>query len=53
MLKKLIREALAFKGQIDEIDWGDTFADVKQSCIDPKQVVDYLNKVKANADGVS
>lgn len=50
MLKKILREALAFKGQIDEIDWADTFADVKQSCIDPKQVTDYLNRVKANAE---
>jgi len=50
MLKKLLREALAFKAQIDEIDWEDTFSDVKQSCIDPKAVVEYLNKVRANAD---
>jgi hypothetical protein len=49
MLKKLVREALAFKGQIDEIDWADTFSDVKQNCIDPKKVVDYLNRVRANA----
>lgn len=50
MLKKLLREALAFKAQIDEIDWADTFSDVQQSCIEPKAVVEYLNKVKANAE---
>jgi hypothetical protein len=49
MLKRILREALAFKGQIDEIDWADTFSDVKQNCIDPKKVVDYLNRVRANA----
>ena len=50
MLKKLFREALAFKAQIDEIDWGKTFSDVQQSCVDPKAVVEYLNKVRANAE---
>lgn len=50
MLKKLLREALAFKSQIDEIDWEDTFSDVKQTCVDPKAVTEYLNKVRANAD---
>ena len=50
MLRKLIREALAFKGRIDEIDWEETFSDVKQNCIDPKKVVDYLNRVRANSD---
>ena len=49
MLRKLLREALAFKGRIDEIDWADTFADVKESCIPAKEIVDYLNKVRANA----
>jgi hypothetical protein len=49
MLKRILREALAFKAQIDEIDWADTFSDVKQSCIEPKALVDYLNRVKANA----
>ena len=49
MLRNIIREALAFKGRIDEIDWSDTFSDVKQTCVDPKSVVDYLNRVKSNA----
>lgn len=49
MLKQILREALAFKAQIDEIDWSDTFSDVKQSCINPQDLVTYLNKVKANA----
>lgn len=50
MLRKLIREALAFKGQIDEIDWANTFSDVKETCVPPEQVVEYLNKVRANID---
>ncbi len=50
MLRKLLREALAFKGQLDEIDWDNTFSDVKQTCVDPKEIADYLNRVKANAD---
>jgi hypothetical protein len=50
MLRKLLREALAFKGQIDEIDWESTFSDVKQTCVDPKEIADYLNKVRANAE---
>ena len=49
MIKKLLREALAFKGQIDEIDWSDTFSDVKKTCLDPEVVVNYLNDVRANA----
>ena len=49
MLKKLLREALAFKGQIDEVDWSNTFSDVKQTCVDPKKVAEYLNSVRANA----
>lgn len=49
MLKKMLREALAFKALISEIDWSDTFSDVKQSCIDPKEVTEYLNKVRNNA----
>jgi len=49
MLKKMLREALAFKALISEIEWSDTFSDVKQSCIDPKEVTEYLNKVKNNA----
>ena len=50
MLRKLLREALAFKGQLDEIDWDNTFSDVKQTCVDPKEIADYLNKVRANAE---
>lgn len=50
MLRKILREALAFKGQIDEIDWDNTFSDVKQTCVNPKEIVDYLNRVRANAD---
>lgn len=42
-LRKIISEVLT------EIDWEDTFSDVKQSCIPPKDVVNYLNRVRANA----
>ena len=34
---------------INEVDWEGDFADVKASCISPKDVVDYLNRVRANA----
>lgn len=50
MVKKLLKEALAFKAQIDEIDWSDTFSDVKHTCVNTQALVEYLNKVKANAD---
>lgn len=49
MIRKLLKEALAFKAQIDEVDWEGVFGDVKQSCVEPKALVDYLNRVKANA----
>lgn len=49
MIKKLVREALAFKARIDEVDWENTFSDVKRSCVDPKEIVEYLNRVRANA----
>jgi len=42
-VRKIISEVL------NEIDWEDTFGDVKQSCVSPKDVVDYLNRVRANA----
>jgi hypothetical protein len=50
MIKELLREALAFKSQLDEVDWAGTFPDVKQSCIPPNEVVEYLNRVRANAN---
>jgi len=34
---------------INEIDWEGDFSDVKSSCIKPEDVVDYLNRVRANA----
>jgi len=34
---------------INEVDWEGDFADVKSSCISPKDVVDYLNRVRANS----
>tara|TARA_R110000868_G_scaffold68426_1_gene202297 strand:- start:816 stop:1904 length:1089 start_codon:yes stop_codon:yes gene_type:complete len=48
-LRYLVREALAFGGEINEIDWEDTFQDVKKTCMSPDTVVEYLNKVRANA----
>jgi hypothetical protein len=50
MIKKILREALAFSANINEIDWEKTFSDVKQTCVDPKDVVEYLNQVRANSD---
>jgi hypothetical protein len=50
MLKNLIRESLAFKGQIDEIDWESTFSDVKKTCIPLNELVNYLNRVINNAN---
>jgi hypothetical protein len=49
-IKGLLREELAFEGLVNEIDWDDTFSDVKKSCVNPKEMVDYLNRVRANAD---
>jgi hypothetical protein len=50
MVRQILREALAFTGQINEIDWDTTFSDVKQTCVDPKEMTNYLNRVKANAN---
>lgn len=50
MLRKLLREAIAFSVLINEVDWDNTFSDVKKTCIDPERVTSYLNKVRANAD---
>ena len=49
MIKKLLKEALAFKAQIDEVDWENTFSDVKKSCISPDELTKYLNDVRQNA----
>lgn len=48
-IKGLLREELAFEGVMNEVDWEDTFKDVKKSCVNPKEMVDYLNRVRANA----
>lgn len=42
-IKKLLREAL-----LNEIDWDDTFSDVKQTCVNPKQIVKHLNDIRGN-----
>lgn len=49
-IKRLLREELAFNVSINEIDWANTFKDVQQTCVNPEIIVDYLNKVIANAD---
>ena len=50
MIRKLLREELAFRGQINEIDWENTFSDVRKTCVEPKAFAEYLNKVRANKD---
>ena len=34
---------------INEVDWEGDFSDVKPNCISPEDVVDYLNRIIANA----
>ena len=43
VVRKVVRKVLS------EIDWSDTFSDVKQKCLNPNDIVDYLNRVRANA----
>ena len=40
--------SILYKSIINEINWDDDFDDVKKSCQPTKDVVDYLNKRKAN-----
>lgn len=49
MVKQLLREAIAFNGLVSEIDWENTFSDVKKTCIPVKDLVEYLNRVRKNA----
>jgi len=49
MIKKFIRESVK-NYLLNEIDWQDTFSDVKKTCISPEDLADYLNRVKANSD---
>lgn len=48
-IRKIVREVLKESFQLNEINWEDDFSDVKQTCMNPKDVVDYLNRVRANA----
>jgi hypothetical protein len=48
-MKKFIKEALN-EYLLSEIDWENDFKDVKKSCPSVESVVEYLNKVKKNAD---
>lgn len=47
-IMKKFKEWLSIR--INEIDWKDTFGDVKHQCIDTKKIVEYLNKVKSNSN---
>jgi len=49
MIKQLLKEALMSLYVLTEVDWEKDFKDVKKSCPDAKEVVDYLNRVRANA----
>lgn len=49
-VKKILREGLAFKGLMNEIDWEKTFSDVKKTCVNPEQFADYLQRVRDNKD---
>jgi len=49
LFDKVIYESVIKPIILNEIDWGKDFSDVKQSCINPTEVVDYLNRVRANA----
>ncbi len=50
MYKKDLRKVLFFESyDLNEVDWDNTFKDVKKSCINPNELVDYLNRVRANA----
>ncbi|MEK6828582.1 MAG: hypothetical protein AABY15_00450 [Nanoarchaeota archaeon] len=49
-VRKIVREILRESfDQLSEIDWEGEFSDVKQVCINPEDIVDYLNRVRANA----
>jgi hypothetical protein len=49
-LRKIVRQVLSESiGQINEIDWEGDFSDVSKKCLNPNEIVDYLNRVRANA----
>lgn len=48
-MKEFIRESVK-NYLLSEIDWQNDFSDVQKTCVDPKELAEYLNKVKANAD---
>jgi len=49
ILENIIYESVIKPRILNEIDWEDDFNDVKQTCINPSEMVDYLNRVRANA----
>lgn len=48
-MKEFIRESVK-NYLLSEIDWQNDFSDVQKTCVDPKELAEYLNAVKANAD---
>lgn len=50
-VRKIVREIIeeSFNGNLNEIDWEGDFSDVSKKCLNPNEIVDYLNKVRANA----
>jgi hypothetical protein len=49
MIKKFIQESVR-NYLLNEIDWESDFSDVQHTCVKPENLVDYLNRVKANSD---
>lgn len=47
-VRKIVREVLS-ESQINEIDWESDFSDVSKKCLNTNEIVDYLNRVRANA----
>jgi hypothetical protein len=47
-LKDILRNELLSEGVLSEVDWDGDFKDVSKSCIMPDELVEYLNKRKAN-----
>lgn len=47
-VKGSLKEQDELNSQLNEIDWSGDFADVKKTCIPPKQLEEYLNDVLQN-----
>jgi hypothetical protein len=46
IIKTLLREGFNL---LSEIDWEGEFSDVQKTCVNPNELVDYLNRVRANS----